>query len=104
MLVQFICDYQDNEVSPFVTQFVCLQLKWNDPDEEGLVKFLCGDKQFNEDRVRNGAKKLLKARHTGTQGRIDSFFKVLPSTNVTPAKRKVCNILLINNLGCCLLT
>ncbi|OXU29107.1 hypothetical protein TSAR_004274 [Trichomalopsis sarcophagae] len=63
-------------------------LKWNDPDEEGLVKFLCGDKQFNEDRVRNGAKKLLKARHTGTQGRIDSFFKVLPSTNGTPAKRK----------------
>ncbi|XP_001603401.1 flap endonuclease 1 [Nasonia vitripennis] len=65
-----------------------VDLKWNDPDEEGLVKFLCGDKQFNEDRVRNGAKKLLKARHTGTQGRIDSFFKVLPSTNGTPAKRK----------------
>ncbi|XP_023245415.1 flap endonuclease 1 [Copidosoma floridanum] len=64
-----------------------VDLKWNDPDEDGLVKFLCGDKQFNEDRVRNGAKKLLKAKHTGTQGRIDSFFKVMPSTNTTP-KRK----------------
>lgn len=81
----------------FIGPFFCLQLKWNDPDEEGLVKFLCGDKQFNEDRVRNGAKKLMKARHTGTQGRIDSFFKVLPSTNGTPAKRKVCEILLIDN-------
>lgn len=63
------------------------QLKWSEPDEEGLVKFLCGDKQFSEERVRNGAKKLHKARNTSTQGRLDSFFKVLPTTP-TP-KRKV---------------
>ncbi|XP_076644367.1 flap structure-specific endonuclease 1 [Halictus rubicundus] len=65
-----------------------IDLKWIDPDEEGLVKFLCGDKQFNEDRVRNGAKKLLKARNTSTQGRLDTFFKVLPNSNPSPAKRK----------------
>lgn len=64
------------------------KLKWSEPDEEGLVKFLCGDKQFNEERVRNGAKKLHKARNTSTQGRLDSFFKVLPSSTLTP-KRKV---------------
>ncbi|KAM0727698.1 Flap endonuclease 1 [Formica fusca] len=64
-----------------------IQLKWSEPDEEGLVKFLCGDKQFNEERIRNGAKKLHKARNTSTQGRLDSFFKVLPSTP-TP-KRKI---------------
>lgn len=58
------------------------------------MKFLCGDKQFNEERVRNGAKKLHKARNTSTQGRLDSFFKVLPSS--TPPKRKV--ILLKQNL------
>ncbi|KAK9695824.1 XPG I-region [Popillia japonica] len=63
-----------------------IELKWNDPDEDGLVKFLCGDKQFNEERIRNGAKKLMKARGTSTQGRLDGFFTVL-STN-TP-KRKV---------------
>ncbi|XP_012269804.1 flap endonuclease 1 [Athalia rosae] len=63
-----------------------IELKWSDPDEEGLVKYLCGDKQFNEDRVRSGAQKLKKARGTSTQGRLDSFFKVLPST--TPVKRK----------------
>lgn len=61
-------------------------MKWSDPDEDGLVKFLCGDKQFNEDRVRNGAKKLMKARGGSTQGRLDTFFKVLSST--TPVKRK----------------
>lgn len=66
-----------------------IELKWSEPDEEGLVKYLCGDKQFNEDRVRNGAKKLLKGRTTTTQGRLDSYFKVLPTTNSTPQKRKM---------------
>ena len=35
---------------------------------------------FAEDRIRNGAKKLLKAKQGSTQGRLDSFFKVLPTT------------------------
>lgn len=43
---------------------------------------------FSEDRIRSGLKKLTKARHGSTQGRLDSFFKVLPSN--TPNKRKVC--------------
>lgn len=64
-----------------------VQLKWTEPDEEGLVKFLCGDKQFDEARIRNGAKKLAKARTTSTQGRLDGFFKVLSTTPA--AKRKV---------------
>lgn len=60
-------------------------MKWVEPDEDGLVKFLCGDRQFNENRVRSGVQKILKAKSTQTQGRLDSFFKVLPST----PKRKV---------------
>lgn len=63
-----------------------IDLKWTDPDEEGLVKFLCGDRQFNEQRIRSGAQKLLKCRSTGTQGRLDSFFKVLPSS--APAQKR----------------
>ncbi|CAG9124522.1 unnamed protein product [Plutella xylostella] len=51
------------------------------PDEEGLVKFLCGDRQFSEERVRNGAKKLMKARSGTTQGRLDGFFKVTTTPN-----------------------
>lgn len=66
-----------------------IQFKWAEPDEEGIVKYLCGDKQFNEERVRNGVKKLMKSRGNSTQGRLDSFFKVLPSTPNTSVKRKV---------------
>ncbi|XP_003397050.3 flap endonuclease 1 isoform X1 [Bombus terrestris] len=71
---------------PEVTDPETINMKWTEPDEEGLVKYLCGDKQFNEERVRNGAKKLYKARNTSTQGRLDTFFKVLPNPN--PPKRK----------------
>ena len=71
---------------PEVTDPETIDMKWTEPDEEGLVKYLCGDKQFNEERVRNGAKKLYKARNTSTQGRLDTFFKVLPNPN--PPKRK----------------
>lgn len=67
-------------VTPEVKDPDEIELKWSDPDEEGLVKYLCGDKQFNEERVRNGAKKLLKARSGSTQGRLDGFFKVLSTT------------------------
>jgi hypothetical protein len=28
------------------------QLEWKEPDEEGLVQFLCKEKGFNEERVR----------------------------------------------------
>lgn len=42
-------------------------------------------KNISEERMRNGVKKILKARNTGTQVRLDSFFKV---TSTTP-KRKV---------------
>jgi len=50
---------------------------------------MCGEKGFAEDRIRNGAKKLMKGRQGSTQGRLDSFFKVLPTTpNSNTAKRK----------------
>ncbi|XP_055592556.1 flap endonuclease 1 [Uranotaenia lowii] len=73
---------------PEVTEPESLELKWTEPDEEGLVKFLCGDRQFNEDRIRAGAKKILKTKSTATQGRLDSFFKVLPSSPSPSMKRK----------------
>lgn len=68
------------------------QLKWTEPNEEGLIKYLCGDKNFNEERVRNGVKKLVKARTGTTQGRLDSFFKVLTSPNAAQ-KRKVVKLI-----------
>ena len=71
-------------LTPEIADAEELDLKWTDPDEEGLVKFLCGDRQFSEDRVRAGVKKMLKSKSSGTQGRLDTFFKVV---SVTP-KRK----------------
>lgn len=62
-----------------------LELKWLEPDEEAVVKYMVEDKGFSEDRIRNGVKKLGKARNTSTQGRLDNFFKV---TSVTSTKRK----------------
>jgi flap endonuclease-1 len=50
------------------------KIKWNDPDEEGLIQFLVKEKGFNEDRVKNGCIKLKKARGSSIQGRLTSFF------------------------------
>ncbi|KAJ3032984.1 Elongation of fatty acids protein 2 [Rhizophlyctis rosea] len=69
-----------------------IDLKWENPDEEGLVEFLVNEKNFNEDRIRKSTQKLAKFLTTATQGRLDGFFKVMPkdpsSSSSTPAKRK----------------
>lgn len=41
----------------------------------------------SEERIRNGCQKLKKGRKGATQGRLDNFFKVIPSNNNN--KRKV---------------
>merc|ERR1719295_381977 len=74
--------------SPDVTPASEIDLKWEKPDEEGLVAYMCGEKGFSEDRIRNGCKKLDKARGGATQGRLDYFFKVLPSPTANQNKRK----------------
>lgn len=76
-------------VEPEVTAAADVELKWTEPDVEELVKFMCEEKGFNEERIRNGAKKLTKARNTATQGRLDGFFKVLPSPTSGTNKRKL---------------
>merc|ERR1712112_524455 len=74
--------------TPEVTPASDIELKWEKPDEEGLVAFMCGEKGFQEERIRNGCKKLEKSRGGSTQGRLDSFFKVLPSPTPNANKRK----------------
>jgi len=63
-------------IEPEITDPGEVELIWGQPDEEGLVKYLAEEKGFAEDRVRNGTKKLQKAKKTSTQGRLDSFFTV----------------------------
>ncbi len=50
-------------------------LKWGEPNVEGLVEFLCGDRDFSEDRVRTavGKAKLGFKEYTGKQT-LESFF------------------------------
>ena len=66
-------------ITPEVTPGEELDIKFPDVDEEGLVQFMVHEKGFAEDRIKNGAKKLLKARQGTQQGRLDSFFKAVPS-------------------------
>ncbi|XP_062916203.1 flap endonuclease 1 [Mobula hypostoma] len=73
-------------LEPEVVQAESVELKWTEPDEEQLVAFMCGEKQFSEDRIRSGAKKLQKSRQGSTQGRLDDFFKV--TGTLTSGKRK----------------
>ncbi|CAF0756094.1 unnamed protein product [Brachionus calyciflorus] len=73
-------------IKPDVIDPETIDLKWSEPDEEGIIQYMCNEKGFSEDRMRNGVKKILKARTTGTQVRLDSFFKVTHTT--TPTKRK----------------
>ncbi|KAK8384335.1 hypothetical protein O3P69_009252 [Scylla paramamosain] len=75
-------------IEPEVTDPADIELKWSEPQEEKLVEFMCEEKGFSEERIRNGIKKLTKARNSSTQGRLDSFFKVLPSPNSNANKRK----------------
>lgn len=58
------------------------------PDEEALIQYMCTENNFSEDRIRGSIKKLVKAKGTATQGRLDSFFTVVPGNGA--AKRKVC--------------
>ncbi|KFQ19378.1 PREDICTED: flap endonuclease 1 [Merops nubicus] len=73
-------------LEPDVVDPHAVELKWSEPDEEKLVEFLCGEKQFSEERIRGGVKRLSKSRQGSTQGRLDDFFKVTGS--ITSAKRK----------------
>lgn len=75
--------------SPEVTKGEEVDLAWKEPDVEGIVKFMCGDKNFSEDRIRSALTRMQKSRNAGTQGRIDSFFTVSSQVKcVTAAKRK----------------
>ncbi|KAJ3375954.1 Elongation of fatty acids protein 2 [Allomyces arbusculus] len=73
---------------PEVTDPETIELKWNDPDEEGLVEFMCKKNGFNEERIRNGVKRLQKSKSSGVQGRLDGFFKVTPKAATDGDKKR----------------
>lgn len=74
---------------PEVTEGSSIQLKWTNADEAGVIAFLCGEKGFNEDRIKKALINLAKAKKKTQQKRIDSFFSFKPTTsNSTKSKKK----------------
>ena len=76
--------------TPKVTPSAEIDIVFGPPDVEGLKEFLVRNKCFGDDRVEKGIKKLQDARATKTQGRLDSFFKVVGtvSSSTGPAKKR----------------
>eukprot|EP01120_Amphizonella_sp_Union-15-10_P015511 TRINITY_DN8000_c0_g1_i1.p1 TRINITY_DN8000_c0_g1~~TRINITY_DN8000_c0_g1_i1.p1 ORF type:complete len:406 (-),score=97.92 TRINITY_DN8000_c0_g1_i1:18-1235(-) len=75
--------------NPVVTDPSTIDLKWSDPDEEGLLEFLVKEKGFSEDRVKSGIAKIKKSRSTTVQGRLTSFFSIVPSEKKTMPKKPI---------------
>ena len=61
-------------VTPEVADPETTELKWSDPDVEGLKKFLIDDKQFAEERVNKAIERMQKCKSKQQQSRLESFF------------------------------
>lgn len=70
---------------PLVTDGAAVELRWEKPNIDGLVDFLCREKGFSEDRVRKGAEKLERALGKKQQGRLDGFFTCVMRANAGSA-------------------
>ena len=64
------------------------EFSWENPDVDGLVKFLVEEKGFSEDRVRSGAARLQKNLKSSQQSRLEGFFKVKEKTEEEKANLK----------------
>lgn len=70
-------------LNPEVTPSSEIELKWKEPNVEGLVEYMVQQKGFSEDRIKSGAEKLKKGLKGGVQGRLDGFFQVVSSVKTT---------------------
>jgi flap endonuclease-1 len=61
-------------VRPEVSDPATTELKWTDPNVDGLKKFLVEEKQFGEDRVNRAIERLQKCKGKNSQVRLESFF------------------------------
>lgn len=50
------------------------ELEWKAPDEGALVKLLCGEHDFSEERVRKAAREITEARANGEQKNLKRWF------------------------------
>ncbi|ASJ10986.1 flap structure-specific endonuclease [Thermococcus sp. P6] len=74
--------YRDGEVDLYAIKEFFLnppvtddyELRWREPDEEGILKFLCDEHDFSEERVKNGLERLKKAVKEGKQATLEGWF------------------------------
>ncbi len=45
------------------------KIEWREPDEKGIIEFLCGERDFSETRVKNAIERLKKAYREHIKGR-----------------------------------
>jgi flap endonuclease-1 len=72
-------------VTPLVADPATVELKWSEPDTEGLLQYLVQEKQFDEGRVKKAIERLQKCKGKNSQNRLESFFG--PVT-VKPAEKR----------------
>ncbi|CAK9296808.1 unnamed protein product [Gordionus sp. m RMFG-2023] len=87
-------------LNPETINVTNMDFKWKEPEEESLIKYMCEEKGFNEERIKNGIKKMKNARNSITQGRLDGFFTILgraPTTTLEQQRKvaKVCNVYIV---------
>lgn len=74
-------------LNPEVIPGTQINLKWDHPDIDGLIEFMCKQNGFSEERIRSGAAKLSKGVKSSVQGRLDGFFKI--ANKKTTVNKKV---------------
>eukprot|EP00656_Telonema_subtile_P024794 TRINITY_DN26961_c0_g1_i2.p1 TRINITY_DN26961_c0_g1~~TRINITY_DN26961_c0_g1_i2.p1 ORF type:complete len:416 (+),score=144.42 TRINITY_DN26961_c0_g1_i2:66-1313(+) len=73
--------------NPEITPSDDVEIKWGAADPDALLKFLVEEKGFAEPRILSAIKRLEACKGKSTQGRLDSFFKIMPKTD--EQKRKI---------------
>jgi len=66
--------------NPLVTPYNEVSIKFNDPDEKGLIEFLVKEKGFDEKKINNALERVKKSRKQTTQQRLDNFFTIKEGT------------------------
>jgi len=61
-------------IKPDVADPATVELKWTEPNVEGLLQYLVEEKQFDEGRVKKAIERLQKCKGKNSQNRLESFF------------------------------
>ncbi|MCK4444840.1 MAG: flap endonuclease-1 [Thermoplasmata archaeon] len=69
--IEYVEEIRQIFLSPEVTEDY--NLEWKDPDEEGVLDFLCGGFDFSEERVKGALEKMTEAKGARQQQSLDSW-------------------------------